>query len=369
MRRNKQIICMIWTILLCLFGGIETSAESVLANMSLEQKVAQLFFITPEALTGVSGVVEAGAITEASFQQYPVGGIVYFGQNIQDREQVTTMLENMQQISMKYLGVPIFLAVDEEGGTVTRVYGSGVDHIPYISDMLCIGSTGMDDLAYRVGKKIGNYLSELNFNLDFAPVADIYSNPLNTVIGTRSFGYDAETVSQMVVKAVGGFHAAGMMCTLKHFPGHGDTSQDSHAGYACSDKTLEELRECELVPFQAGIDAGAELVMVGHISLPNILEDDTPSSLSYTIVTELLRGELGFSGVIITDAMNMGAISENYTSGQAAIMAIQAGVDMILMPEDFQSAYEEVLNAVYTGQITEERIDESVKRIMDLKMS
>lgn len=346
---------------------IESSVDEILQSMTLEEKIAQMFFVTPEALTGIDGVIASGPATEQAFQAYPVGGIVYFEQNIQDREQVTSMLSNMQSISEKNTGIPIFLATDEEGGMVTRVYGSGVDNIPYVSDMLSIGSTDVPEQAYWAGNQIGSYLNELGFNVNFAPVADIYSNMANTVIGSRAFGYDAETVSEMVPMAVRGLKDAGLKATLKHFPGHGDTAEDSHAGYASSYKTMDELRNCELLPFQAGIEAGADFVMIGHISVPNVTGDDTPASLSYTVVTKILREEMGFDGIVITDALNMGAISNNYTSGQAAVEAVRAGVDMLLMPYDFHSAYTELLNAVYDGRIAEEQINESVRRIVRVK--
>lgn len=343
--------------------------EEILNHMTLEQKVAQLFFLTPEALTGVEGVTAAGAVTEAAFARYPVGGIIYFEQNIQNREQVTAMLEQMQAISMRRAGFPVFLAVDEEGGAVTRISGSGVEGIPQIPDMLSVGSSGEPGQAYETGRQIGQYLKELGFNLDFAPVADLYSNPENTVIGNRSFGAEADTVSEMVAEAVRGFQDAGILTALKHFPGHGDTAQDSHAGRAASGKTLEELRNNELLPFQAGIEAGSAFVMAGHISLPNILGDDTPASLSDTIITGLLREELGYSGIVITDALNMGAVCEGYTSAQAAVLAIQAGADMLLMPADFEEAYQGVLDAVSQGTITEERIDASLQRILSVKLT
>lgn len=351
-----------------LLGSFGRNVETMLEQMTMREKVAQLFFVTPEALTGVSGVTVAGEITAVSFAEYPVGGIIYFSQNIQSRRQLSEMLSGMQEISMERLGIPVFLGVDEEGGTVVRVGQSGVSDIPAIGDMFSIGSTGNAEEAYDIGRQIGGYLSELHFNVNFAPVADIYSNPDNTVIGSRSFGYDAATVASMVCKEVEGLQEQGVSATLKHFPGHGNTAEDSHMGFARNYCSLDELRANELIPFQEGIKVGTDFVMVGHISLPNILEDDTPASLSKTMVTNILRGELGFQGVIITDALNMGAIVYNYTSGDAAVRAIEAGADMLLMPADFQTAYEAVCLAVESGRISSERLDESVLRILKIKM-
>lgn len=341
--------------------------EKQLTSMTVEEKVAQMFFITPEELTGVSAATEAGSLTEDCFEQYPVGGVIYFNENIESREQLTAMLSRMQEISKEKIGLPVFLGVDEEGGRVTRVYGSSITDVPYVEDMYSIGKKGNVQLAYNAGNTIGCYLKELGFNVDFAPVADIFTNSENTVIGDRAFGSSAETVSEMVPMYVKGLQDAGVQATLKHFPGHGDTKEDSHSGYASSYKNLEELRQCELIPFQTGISTDVSFVMVGHISLPNVLNSQTPASLSSVIVHDLLREELGFNGVIITDALNMGAISENYTSQEAVISAVKAGADMLLMPSDFINSYAALRNAVYEGEISEQRINESVKRIIQIK--
>lgn len=345
----------------------EVIGESILAEMTLEEKVAQMFFITPEALTEVDLVTEAGNTTEAAFSEYPVGGIIYFGQNMESREQVSAMLRRMQDISEKQMNIPIFLATDEEGGRVSRLYGGAITDIPYVGDMYSVGKSEDSSEAYQVGRTIGSYMKELNFNVDFAPVADIYSNPENTVIGDRAFGSTAELVSEMVPMAVKGLQSEGVLATLKHFPGHGDTADDSHNGYASSYKTMEELEQCEFLPFYAGIQSNAAFVMMGHISLPNVLDDETPASLSYEIVTEILREKLQFNGIIITDALNMGAIAQNYSSGEATVMAVEAGVDMLLMPADFKTAYETLINSVQEGRISEERINESVLRILQTK--
>lgn len=353
----------------------EDRVKNLVNSMTLEEKAAQLFFITPEALTGIYGATQAGELTRQAFDRYPVGGIIYFGENMKSEEQLSQMLLNMQAISEKRLGVPLFLGTDEEGGRVSRLTESGLtEHDSNlrgetrVGSMLEIGDTKEPEKAYEAGKILGANLARYHFNLDFAPVADIFSNPANTVIGDRSFGHDAKTVSVMAAELARGLEEQGICAVLKHFPGHGDTEQDSHEGYAISNKTLEELRECEFLPFQAGIEEGVQVVMMGHISLPEILGDDTPASLSHRMVTEILREELGFSGVIMTDAMNMGAIEEHYEPGEAEVQALEAGVDMILMPSDFETAYEAVLEAVKSGRLSEERIDASVIRILNVKL-
>lgn len=344
-----------------------TDIDKLLNSMTLEEKIAQLFFITPEALTGVATVTEAGDLTEECYKQYPVGGIIYFRENIESRQQLSSVLSRMQEISTERIGLPVFLGTDEEGGRVTRIYGSSITDIPYVGSMYSVGKSGDLQAAYKAGNTLGCYLKELGFNVDFAPVADIFTNEENTVIGDRAFGNNVETVSEMVPACVKGLQDAGIEATLKHFPGHGDTAEDSHSGYASSYKNLDELRECELKPFQAGIKADVSLVMVGHISLPDVLDSQTPASLSSEIVQNLLRDEMDFNGVIITDALNMGAISQNYTSADAAISAVKAGVDMLLMPLDFRAAYEALINAVQQGEISEQRINESVRRVIRIK--
>lgn len=343
------------------------STEDILSSMTTKEKVAQLFMVLPEALTGADLVTAAGEVTREALQTWPVGGIVYLEGNIQSEAQFAQMTSQSQTYSRERIGLPLLIGVDEEGGTVRRISGRGFPEVPEIPDMYRIGSAGDEEQARRIGREIGSYLKRFGVNVDFAPVADIWTNPENTVIGTRSFGTDAALVAEMVSAQVRGLKEQGVCAALKHFPGHGDTAQDSHTQAAVSRKTLEELRSCEWLPFQAGIEAGAELVMVGHIALPEVTGEDTLSSLSHTVVTELLREELGFDGVVVTDAMNMGAVTGRYDSGTAAVAAIQAGVDLVLMPADFQSAYQAVLDAVQSGGITKERLDQSVGRIVELK--
>jgi len=234
--------------------------------------------------------------------------------------------------------------------------------------MSAIGATKDTGRAYDVGTKIGGFLNTLGFNMDNAPVADVITNPANTVIGARSFGTDCNLVSEMVLAEMRGLEEQNVIPVIKHYPGHGATEADTHKGYAYTNKTLDEMMENELVPFIDAIEAGAEVIMAAHISCPNVVGDDTPTSVSETMINEILRGKLGYQGIVVTDALNMGAIAEEYSSGQAAVKALKAGVDILLMPEDFKAAYDGVISAVRDGEVTEERIDESVKRIINLKM-
>lgn len=334
--------------------------EEMLETMSIEDKVSQLFFVTPEALTGVDAAVQATDTTREALEQYPVGGIIFFSQNIESEEQLRVMLANLKS----YSRYPLYLGVDEEGGTqVARVANSGVIEVPVFPDMSVIGETGDPQKACEVGSTIGGYLRDLGFNLDFAPVADVLTNPGNTVIGSRSFGSDAALVSEMVAAEVKGLREKDVSPVLKHFPGHGGTGEDSHNETAILDKSAQELRSTEFLPFKAGIEAGADVIMVGHISVPQLTGDNTPAVLSETVIQDYLRGELGYENVIITDAMNMGAIVNYYDADEAVVTALKAGVDMILMPQSFQGARQAVLRAVENQEITEERIDESLRRI------
>lgn len=346
---------------------LEEQIDKMIADMSLEERVLQLFVITPEALTRVDTVVAAGEATKEAIIERPVGGLIYFQKNLQNPEQVKEMLSNTYQY-YREAGAPVpFLSVDEEGGSVARIGGQSAFGVERLPDMRVIGENGNAEEAKRVGDVIGSYLSELGFNLDFAPDVDVLTNPQNEVVKKRSFGSDAELVSRMSMAVVKGLEEHGIYATLKHYPGHGAALSDSHKGYAYTDKTLEELMEEELIPFKEGISEDIHFIMVAHISVPEITKDTVPCSLSPYMVTDVLREQLGYQGIVITDAMNMGAISQEYNSKEASVMALKAGVDLVLMPTDFEEAYQGVLSAIEEGELTEERIDESVRRVLRLK--
>ena len=328
--------------------------------MPLEDKVAGLFIVTPEALTGVSTAIRAGDGTQSALAEYAVGGVIYFSKNIQASDQIAEMIDNTKLYS-KY---PLFIAVDEEGGSVSRVADAGLAEKSNTAQN--IGQAGDPQLAYDTGSNIGTYLSELGFNLDFAPVADINSVE-NSALGSRSYGGSADAVIPYVTEMMRGLEEQHVTACLKHFPGMGNTSQDTHDGIAMTERTKEQFYEEEFKVFQAGIENGANMIMVGHVSAPYLTVDSIPCSMSSVVVTDILREELGFKGVIISDAMNMAAVSDYYSSEEAAIQALKAGCDMILMPEDFQEAYEGVLKAVQDGVISEERINDSLRRIYRIK--
>lgn len=340
-----------------LLGGL---AESYYSEMPIETKVAGLFMVTPEAITGVRTATQAGEGTQEALNQYAVGGLIYFGDNIQDKDQISTMLASTASKS----SYPVFLAVDEEGGEVSRVANSKVE-VTKVDDMAAIGAGGDASKAAEAGATIGSYLKEIGFNVDFAPVADVAGE--GSALGNRSFGSDPQAVGEMVANAVSGIEGTGVSACLKHFPGLGSTTEDTHDGRVEIAKSIDEMRNSDFVPFSAGIEAGADFVMVSHAAAPALDEENIPSSLSKKVITDVLRGELGFEGVVITDALDMAAITEYYPPEEAAVMALEAGADMLLMPEDFEKAYNAVLAAVQDGTISEERIDESLDRIYRVK--
>lgn len=348
---------------------LDDRAAEKAASLTLEQKVAQLFVVTPEAITGVGTATKAGPTTQQALAAHPVGGLVYFKKNLVSADQTREMIANSQAFAQDACGLPLFVGVDEEGGTVSRIGGNPGFSIPNEGNMADVGATGDSAQAKTVAARIGGYLSDLGFNLDFAPDSDICGDPATDVMALRSFGTDPALVADMVSAQVEGFADAGMLCSAKHFPGIGGVMGDSHEGAIVSEKTLDELRDWELVPFKAAIDAGVPMVMVGHLTAPNAFGSDVPASLNPAAVTDLLRGELGFEGLIITDSLSMGAVGDFCTPDQAGVAALEAGADLVLMPEDFAAAYQGVLDAVSAGTLSEERIDQSVARIVKAKLA
>ena len=346
----------------------ERAAEKA-AALTLEQKVAQLFVVTPEAITEVGTATQAGEATKEALAAYPVGGLVYFKKNLLSADQTREMIANSQTYAQDACGLPLLVGVDEEGGTVSRIGGNPGFAIPNVGNMADVGATNDPTQAQAVAQTIGGYLCDLGFNLNFAPDSDICGNPATDVMALRSFGTDPALVSDMVSAQVKGFANAGVLCCAKHFPGIGGMTGDSHEGAIVTQNTLDELRIGELAPFKAAIDAGVPMVMVGHLTAPNAFGSDVPASLNPAAVTDLLRGELGFQGLVITDSLSMGAVGDFCTPDQAGVMALLAGADLVLMPEDFAAAYQGVLDAVSEGALSEERIDQSVLRIVKAKLA
>lgn len=334
-------------------------AQELLGGMTEREKLCQLFIVYQDDLTGISPTTVSGPRTQAGLEKWPVAGIIYNTANLTGPEQTRKLITGIQS----YSRLGLFISADEEGGTVSRLTKHlGTAKFDSMYEYRDQGAETARSNAYTIASDMASF----GFNLDFAPVADVWSNPDNTVIGKRAYSDDPQEAAELVSAAVEGFHEGGMACAVKHFPGHGDTEEDSHKGSAYVNRSPEELEACELIPFRAGIAAGADMVMVGHLIVPTL--DGLPASISPKIITELLRGELGYGGVVITDALAMGAISADYTPGEVAVRAINAGVDLLLCPEDLPASLQGLEDALAGGTLTWERVDESVLRILTLKL-
>ena len=346
-----------------------------MAGMSLREKVGQLFIIRPDALEGRfspaeledNSIVGSTAVTDemrAVYARYPCGGFALFRKNITSPDQLLAFTQALHGLN----SVQPLLAIDEEGGSIARIANHPANFgVPKFPSMGSIAASGDPARAYELGVTIGGYLKAYGLDVNFAPVADVNTNPRNPVIGNRAFGSDPELAAQMVANVVNGLMDAGVAGCLKHFPGHGDTATDTHTGYAETNKTWEEISACEMIPFRAGIAAGAEWIMTAHIAAPQVTGSDEPSTMSYTMLTEKLRGELGYGGIIVTDALSMGAITQKYASSEACVRCILAGVDVLLMPYDYFEAFDGVVRAVEEGRIPLSRLDESVYRVLRFK--
>ena len=330
------------------------------AAMTVEEKVGQLL------IAGIEGT-EPGDDAVAAIREFRVGGVILFGRNVADADQLAALTDGLKALNGGY--VPLFLCIDEEGGRVSRMP-------PEIRDLPSALTFGRIrnpearlDACLALGTTLAEACAAFGFNVDFAPSLDVWSNPENTVIGDRAFGADADTVSACGNQVVSGLMGGGVIPVVKHFPGHGDTLTDSHVGLPVVEKTVEELEELELKPFRRAVEEGAPAVMVAHILMREI-DDQRPASLSRAVVTGLLREEMGFAGVVFTDDLTMGAVSDTYGMGEASVLAVEAGCDALLVchgADNLRAAREALLASVAEGRITEERLNESVYRLLDLK--
>ena len=354
--------------------------EEQLRKMTLREKVGQMFYVRPECLdttihfnkpSGIDGSSDditkiklqaVNATMKGVNEKYPVGGIILYAHNIDNEAQLTTFVTQLRSLN----GSPM-LCIDEEGGRVARIANNPNFNVKKYVSMAAIGATGNPGAAYECAATIGSYLHRYGFDIDFARVADVNTNPENIVIGARAFSDNPQLAAAMVVSYLQGLKDTGITGCIKHFPGHGDTKADTHYGYAQTLKTWEEMQNCELVTFKAGILWGCQLIMTAHIAAPNVTGTDVPATMSPIILQNKLRGELGYRNIIITDAMEMGAITQQYTTEEAAVGCIQAGVDIVLGPQNFVVAFDAVVKAVENGTISEERINASVRRILSLK--
>ena len=344
---------------------VDEKVEKIVNNMTLEEKVGQIFMVAPEAVDkdGGSTTVFTENI-EKEIEKYNLGGYILFASNIENPTQTQELINGLKKSSK----IQPFVGVDEEGGRVARIGKNSAMGVEKIEPMAQVGKSQNYERANEIGTTIGKYIKNLGFNLDFAPDTDVLTDSNNTEIGDRSFGNDPEVVGKMATEVVKGLQSENISTVLKHFPGHGGSIGNSHQGFSLSNRTEEELKKCEIVPFKTAIENGADCVMVAHMSLPNVTGDNIPATLSKKVVTDMLKTELNFKGVVFSDSMSMGAITENYGTGDACVKAVEAGIDMVLMPENLDEAYNAVLEAVKNGKISQERLDDAVSRIIKAKI-
>lgn len=330
---------------------IEDKVDKQMSGMTLEEKIAQMlviYYLSDTVDEDLKNVLTT----------YSPGGFILMSDNYSTFDNTKKFIDDLKENSK----IPMIISTDEEGGLVQRLENLTDVKVTDIPDMYDVGKTGDTSKAKDVAKVVAEELRTLGINVTYAPDADIFTNPNNTVIGTRSFGNDAKTVSDMSVSFNQGLEENGIMGAFKHFPGHGDTATDSHYALPVINKTYDELKSLELIPFQNAINNGAKMIMVGHIALPNITGDDTPASLSKKIITDILKTDMGYKGLVITDALNMGALTENYSDEEIITKAINAGVDLLLMPNGTAKTIEYIKN-----NISEDRINESCKKILIYK--
>lgn len=366
------VVCLLF-IFLFLDGGdksLDRTNQSIPANeapsltipqliesMSIDEKIGQMIF------AGISGK-EINAQTEQLVKSYKFGGIIFNGKNLSSPSQTVAYVNELKAANSNNK-LPLFFGIDQEGGRISKLPGDLID----IPSNMEIGEINKPSFSFEMGSVLGKLVSAYGFNVNFAPVLDVNSNPNNPVIGDRSFGNNPKIVSKLGVQTMKGIQSEKIIPTIKHFPGHGDTSVDSHLELPIVNKSLTELEKLELIPFERAIDEGAEMVMIAHILLPKV-DRELPSSLSKEIITGILRNKIGFDGVIITDDMTMKAITENFDIGNAAVMSVKAGSDMIMVAHDYDNimnVFSAMKKAVEQGEISEERLNESVTRILKLK--
>lgn len=340
---------------------VSEKINKYIKKMTIEEKIGQVIMPAFRSFNHEESVEVFSKPMEEALKKYKVGGVILFKENIINPDQLKLLINNLKGNSH----IPLWIGVDEEGGRVSRIASNSDMGYENIEKAYEIGQSGDEDRAFRLGQKIGKMLKELGFNMDFAPVADIWSNPDNQVIGKRSYGTEAKIVSRMATRVVDALEGEGILSVAKHFPGHGDTSEDSHIGRSFVDRSLEELREREFIPFQHLIEKGVPGIMVAHVELPQI-DEGMPSSLSKVIISEILKKQMDYKGLIMTDALDMKAITDNFGYGETALLSFMAGTDLLLMP-NLKEAHRELLEAYEKGTITDERLEHSLYKILSAK--
>ena len=366
MKSRRIIIAILIIFVIVLFSGceqktqedidIEKRVEEKLSNMTLDEKIGQMLMIFYRNDTFDNTLKD-------SLNTVKPGGFILFNENFTSYEQSLNLIKQIKASS----DIPMFISIDQEGGRVQRIKELSDKEVSVIPAMNYVGKMDDTKLTKNIGKVIGEELRVFGINMDFAPVMDVWENKDNTVIGKRSFGDTPKFVSKHALALGEGLKETGVIPVYKHFPGHGNTSTDSHVDLPIVTKTKEELLNDDLIPFMDAIKNGEEIIMIGHLAVPSITGDNTPASLSRKIVTDLLKNELGFKGLVITDALNMGALTNNYPQDEVYIKAINVGVDILLMPNGSKDALKTIRDAVNKGMISEDTINNSVKKILTLK--
>ncbi|WP_372008210.1 beta-N-acetylhexosaminidase [Paenibacillus chitinolyticus] len=336
------------------------------SEMSLRQKIGQMMMCGFSTSNEFDSAMKPNKKIIDLIQKHEIGGVILFRRNLDNPKQVSELNHELQVFAKDSAGGPLLISIDQEGGMVARIH-EGIACMP---GSMAIGATRDVQAAYETARISGVELRAMGINLNFAPCLDINNNPMNPVIGVRSFGETAEIVGELGAAAVKGYQAAGVAPTIKHFPGHGDTHSDSHHALPMIPHDLERLRELEFAPFVKAIQEGAEVLMSAHVIFPALEPDGLPSTLSKRVLTDLLRGELGYNGVIVTDCLEMKAIADHYGTAEGAVMAVEAGTDLLLVSHTYDTQVETIerlVEAVESGRISEERINESVDRILALK--
>ncbi|KAA9149491.1 glycoside hydrolase family 3 protein [Amycolatopsis acidicola] len=353
-------------------------AQRTLRGMSLEEKVGQLFVADVWGKsadeTDPGNQTKYGVDTPAQVvQRYHPGGVIYFNNsgtdNVDDPAQVARLSDGLQRAALSSgAHLPLIVSTDQEGGRVTRIAAPATEYPASMAVGASRSAAGAKQLATINGRE----LRAMGINQDFAPDADVNSNPLNPVIGSRSFSADPALASELVAAEVDGYQNSGpatetVSSAAKHFPGHGDAATDSHTGLPVISHTEQQWREIDLPPFRSAIDAGTDVIMTAHITVPSLDPSGEPATLSKPIMTGILRGELGYDGVVVTDSLQMAGVRQLHPDSEIPVLALEAGVDQMLMPPDLGVAVNGVLDAVHSGRLTESRIDQSVLRILELK--
>ncbi|WP_406445220.1 glycoside hydrolase family 3 protein [Streptomyces sp. NBC_01613] len=349
--------------------------RALISRMTLEEKVGQLFVMrvyghsatAPDQTDIDANLKEIGVRTAAELiAKYRVGGIIYFtwAHNTRDPHQIADLSNGIQRASLtRPRGLPVLVATDQEHGIVCRV-GAPATLFP---GAMAIGAGGSRGDAHTLGRVSGAELRAIGINQDYSPDADVNVNPANPVIGVRSFGADPDAVAGLVAAEVAGYRRSSVAATAKHFPGHGDTAVDSHYGFPVITHSRELWEKLDAVPFRAAVDARIDSIMTAHIMVPALDDSGDPATLSHPILTGILRGELGYDGVVVTDSLGMEGVRTKYGDDRVPVLALKAGVDQLLNPPDLAVAWNAVLKAVRDGELTEARLDESILRILKLK--